>query len=115
VTEPRPARELFAQAVTAIWSYKSVRVLLLILFALEIYNNALLPAVQGTYALQKLKAETCVARQKSILAFQHMEEDLETGPTTQALMKLERECAEYRPTQPNEHEVPVKPKKPSPF
>ena len=41
-------RQLTAQVASAIWNNKLSRALLLILVAFEIYNNAILPAIQGT-------------------------------------------------------------------
>ena len=59
--QPATTRELVAQAASAIWSNRFARALLLILLAFEIYNTAILPAIQGTYSLEKLKAEAASA------------------------------------------------------
>ena len=47
---PTP-RDLAVQAATAIWQNKISRTLLFVLLAFEIYNTAVLPAIQGTYGL----------------------------------------------------------------
>jgi hypothetical protein len=83
------SRGLFVQAATAIWNNKIARILLFILVAFEIYNNAILPAVQGTYALAKLKAETCSARMKAIA------ETVPPDKWPEANAKYEHECGEY--------------------
>jgi hypothetical protein len=82
-------RELFVQAAAAIWRNRWARALILILFALEIYNNAILPAIQGTYNIGKIRAEACSAKLKAILDTVPMDE------LDQANAKLKRECGDY--------------------
>jgi hypothetical protein len=87
--ENRSTRELAVQAATAIWQNKISRTLLFILLAFEIYNTAILPAVQGTYNVGKLKAEECSAKMK-VIAY-----DLSPDQQRAALAKFKRECGSY--------------------
>ncbi len=86
---PQTPRELFVQAATAIWRNRWARALILILFAFEIYNNAILPAIQGTYSIGKLRSEACSAKMKAILDTVPMNE------WDKANAKLKRECGDY--------------------
>ncbi|MGO9473870.1 MAG: hypothetical protein ACLPWS_10780 [Rhodomicrobium sp.] len=87
--QPATPRELIVKAATAIWANKAARVLLLVLLAFEIYNNAVLPAIQGTYGIGKLKAEACSAKMKAIIDTVPMNE---LGAANARLM---RECGSY--------------------
>lgn len=82
-------RELLMRAAAAIWRNRWARTLLLVLFAFEIYNNAILPAIQGTYSIGKLRAEECSAKMKAIIDTVPMNE----WPSANA--KLKRECGDY--------------------
>jgi hypothetical protein len=86
---PQTPRELFVQAATAIWRNRWARALILILFAFEIYNNAILPAIQGTYSIGKIRAEACSAKMKAIVDTV-MPKDFD-----KANAKLQRECGDY--------------------
>lgn len=88
-SEPATTRELVAQAASAIWANRFARALLLILIAFEIYNTAILPAIQGTYGVGKLKAEECSAKMKAIIDTVPMNE------LGKANAKLKRECGDY--------------------
>ena len=85
---PTP-RDLAVQAATAIWQNKISRTLLFVLLAFEIYNTAVLPAIQGTYGLGKLKAEACSAKMKTIA------ETMSPDDWPAANAKYKRECGDY--------------------
>ena len=87
--QPATTRELIAQAASAIWRNRFARALLLILLAFEIYNTAILPAIQGTYSIGKLKAEACSAKMKAIIDTVPMNE------WDKANARLKRECGDY--------------------
>ena len=53
------------QLLIEIWRNTFARVLILILFALEIYNTAVLPAIKGTYETITAKAESEAAAAKA--------------------------------------------------
>ena len=55
--EPRQFRKILSHAVSAVWSNRWVRILLIILFTFEIYNTAVLPAIRGTIEIETLGAE----------------------------------------------------------
>lgn len=87
--QPQNPRQLVTQAAIAIWRNRWARSLLLILFAFEVYNNAVLPAIQGTYSIGKLRAEECSAKMKAILDTVPMNE------WGKANAKLKRDCGEF--------------------
>ena len=62
--QPEPPRQLLAEAAKAIWRNGLARILLLILLAFEVYNNAILPAIRGAYQTMRTKAETEAATAK---------------------------------------------------
>ena len=89
MTAEAPTRDLAVQAARAIWHNKISRTLLFVLLAFEIYNAAVLPAIQGTYGIGKLKAEACSAKAKAMI---------DTVPMNEiyaASAKLKRECGDY--------------------
>lgn len=59
------------------------------MFAFEIYNNAILPAIQGTYSIGKIRAEACSAKLKAMVGILPMNE------LVKANAKLKRECGDY--------------------